>query len=161
MLVNNAGISSENRRPAAEVTAGQMRETYETNVFGLVTVTGAMLPLLRRSQAPRIVMVSSIMGSLTLWSDPDSPQRRYAPALPAYNSSKTALNALTVTYANALREDGIKVNAANPGYVATDLNHHAGTRTPAEGAEIIVRLATLPADGPTGTFQADDGTQPW
>ena len=161
VLVNNAGISIENRCPATETTAAQMRRTYETNVFGVVTVTAAMLPLLRRSQAPRIVMLSSSIGSLTLWSDPDSPQRRYAPALLAYNSSKTALNALTVTYANALREEGIKVNAACPGYVATDLNRHAGTRTPAEGAEIVVRLATLPAGGPTGTFQSDNGAVPW
>ena len=160
VLVNNAGISIENRCPVDEVTAGQMRQTYETNVFGVVTVTAAMLPLLRRSANARIVNTSSMLGSLTLTADPAGPFAAW-PGLLAYNSSKTALNALTVLYANALRGEGIKVNAADPGYVATDLNHHTGTRTAAEGAQIVVRLAILPADGPTGTFHADDGPRPW
>jgi NAD(P)-dependent dehydrogenase (short-subunit alcohol dehydrogenase family) len=101
-----------------------------------------------------------MLGSLTLTADPAGPFAAW-PGLLAYNSSKTALNALTVLYANALRGEGIKVNAADPGYVATDLNHHTGTRTAAEGAQIVVRLASLPASGPTGTFQADDGARPW
>jgi NAD(P)-dependent dehydrogenase (short-subunit alcohol dehydrogenase family) len=160
VLVNNAGISIENRCPVTEVTAGQMRQTYETNVFGVVTVTAAMLPLLRRSPNARIVNTSSMLGSLALSADPAGPFAAW-PGLLAYNSSKTAVNALTVLYANALRGEGIKVNAADPGYVATDLNHHSGTRTAAEGAKIVVRLASLPAEGPTGTFQAGDGARPW
>lgn len=160
VLVNNAGISIENRRPVTEITAEQMRQTYETNVFGVVTVTAAMLPLLRRSANARIVNTSSMLGSLTLSADPGGPFAGW-PGLLAYNSSKTALNALTVLYANALRDEGIKVNAADPGWVATDLNHHSGNRTAAEGAEIIARLASLPADGPTGTFQADGAPRPW
>jgi NAD(P)-dependent dehydrogenase (short-subunit alcohol dehydrogenase family) len=160
VLVNNAGVSVENRAPVAEVTAEQMRATYETNVFGVVTVTNTMLPLLRRAEHATVVNVSSMLGSLSLTADPDGPFASF-PGLLAYNSSKTALNALTVLWANALRKDGITVNSADPGYVATDLNHHTGTATVEVGAEIIVRLAALPADGVTGTFQAVSGNRPW
>jgi NAD(P)-dependent dehydrogenase (short-subunit alcohol dehydrogenase family) len=100
-------------------------------------------------------------SSLTVWSDPTSGLARFAPVVVAYNSSKTALNALTVQYATELRDTPIKVKAVCPGYVATDLNHHTGTRTVAEGARIAVRLATLPADGPSGAFLNDDGPVPW
>jgi NAD(P)-dependent dehydrogenase (short-subunit alcohol dehydrogenase family) len=162
VLVNNAGISVENRAPVTEVTAGQLRRTYETNVFGVVTVTVAMLPLLRRARGARIVNVSSMLGSLSMTADPHGPFSAWPGAfLLAYNSSKTALNALTVIWAGALRADGIKVNSADPGYVATDLNHHSGHSTVEQGAEIIVALATLAADGPTGTFQSAAGTRPW
>jgi NAD(P)-dependent dehydrogenase (short-subunit alcohol dehydrogenase family) len=162
VLVNNAGISVENRAPVTEVTADQMRRTYETNVFGVVTVTSTLLPLLRRAGGARIVNVSSMLGSLSMAADPQGPFSAWPGAfLLAYNSSKTALNALTVMWANALREVGIKVNSADPGYVATDLNHHSGNSTVEQGAEIIVTLATLAQDGPTGTFQAAGSIRPW
>ena len=162
VLVNNAGISIENRAPVTEVTADQMRRTYETNVFGVVTVTNTLLPLLRRAEGARIVNVSSMLGSLSMAADPQGPFSAWPGAfLLAYNSSKTALNALTVTWASALRAEGIKVNSADPGYVATDLNHHSGNSTVEQGAEIIFALATLAEDGPTGTFQAAASTRPW
>lgn len=162
VLVNNAGISVENRAPVTEVTADQMRRTYETNVFGVVAVTSTLLPLLRRAEGARIVNVSSMLGSLSMAADPQGPFSGWPGAfLLAYNSSKTALNALTVMWANALSAEGIKVNSADPGYVATDLNHHSGNSTIEQGAEIIVTLATLAEDGPTGTFQAAAGIQPW
>jgi NAD(P)-dependent dehydrogenase (short-subunit alcohol dehydrogenase family) len=162
VLVNNAGISVENRAPVTEVSAEQMRRTYETNVFGVVTVTNTLLPLLRRAKSARIVNVSSMLGSLTMAADPQGPFSAWPGAfLLAYNSSKTALNALTVMWASALRADGIKVNSADPGWVATDLNHHSGNSTVEQGAEVIVALATLAADSPTGTFQAASTIRPW
>ncbi|WP_152365262.1 SDR family oxidoreductase [Microlunatus speluncae] len=145
ILVNNAGIVGPLDPPSASSMQG-LRETYETNVFGVVAVTNAMLPLLRRSPAGRIVNLTSDLGSLTLASaDPSFPQ------LLAYNSSKTALNAITVTYANELRSDGILVNAVSPGSVATDQNGHRGELTPDQGARLPIRFATLPQHGPTGT----------
>jgi NAD(P)-dependent dehydrogenase (short-subunit alcohol dehydrogenase family) len=123
------------------VTTDRLREIYDTNVFGVVAVTNAMLPLLRRSAAGRIVNMSSHVGSLTLNSDPGS---EVAPVnIITYQSSKTALNAITVAYAKELRETRIKVNAANPGLTATDLNDHRGHRTAEQGAVIAVRLATM------------------
>ncbi|MGO9077762.1 MAG: SDR family NAD(P)-dependent oxidoreductase [Streptosporangiaceae bacterium] len=145
-----------------EVTADQMRRTYETNVFGVVAITNTLLPLLRRAGGARIVNVSSMLGSLSMAADPQGPFSAWPGAsLLAYNSSKTALNALTVMWASALRAEGIKVNSADPGYVATDLNHHSGNSTVEQGAEIIVTLATLAQDGLTGTFQAAASTRPW
>jgi NAD(P)-dependent dehydrogenase (short-subunit alcohol dehydrogenase family) len=161
ILINNAGISLERETGPLDADADTVRRTYETNVFGVVAVTRALLPLLRRSSAGRIVNVSSAMGSLGEWSDRESALARFAPVALAYNSSKTALNAITVAYAHALRGSGIKVNSADPGYVATDLNGHSGHRSVAEGAQIIVRLATLTADGPTGSFLSDSGPVPW
>ncbi|MDN3351384.1 SDR family NAD(P)-dependent oxidoreductase [Actinomadura sp. DC4] len=166
VLVNNAGIMTEWEVRAADVTATRLRETYEVNVFGVVTVTSACLPLLRRSHNPRIVNVSSGLGSLTLLSDPASPLS--ARASLAYSSSKAALNALTLIYADALRADGIKVNAAGPGLVPTDQNAAApfprGDRTTADGALVPALLATIPADGPTGVFRGPDSLDdviPW
>jgi NAD(P)-dependent dehydrogenase (short-subunit alcohol dehydrogenase family) len=159
ILVNNAGIAGGFSGAPSEATADDMREVYETNVFGVVSVTNAMLPLLRRSAAGRIVNMSSHLGSLSLISDPRSPFARLNQL--AYQSSKTALNAVTVTYAKELRETSIKVNAANPGFVATDINHHHGQRTPAEGAVIAVRLALLDDAGPSGTCLSEDGVVPW
>jgi NAD(P)-dependent dehydrogenase (short-subunit alcohol dehydrogenase family) len=153
VLVNNAGIASEIGTPVTGITAAQLRATYEVNVFGVVTVTSACVPLLRRSANGRIVNMSSRLGSLTALSAPDSPQRERG-AL-AYSSSKAALNALTLLYAEALRADGIQVNAATPGRVPTDLN--AGTpwrggRTVADGAVAPVHLATLPPGTASGLF---------
>jgi NAD(P)-dependent dehydrogenase (short-subunit alcohol dehydrogenase family) len=159
ILVNNAGITGSFRGEPSEVTLDQLRHVYDTNVFGIVAVTNQMLPLLRRAAAGRIVNMSSGLGSLTLSSDPGSEFAGYN--LVTYQSSKTALNALTVAYAKELRETAIKVNSADPGFTATDLNNHRGYRTVEQAAGIAVRLATLGADGPTGTFQDENGAVPW
>ncbi|MFF4020836.1 SDR family oxidoreductase [Streptomyces sp. NPDC001843] len=159
ILVNNAGITGAFSGPPSAATAGQLRKVYETNVFGVLTVTNAMLPLLRRSPAGRIVNVSSTVGSLTLNADFTSEFAGYN--LVTYQSSKTALNALTIAYAKELRDTPIKVNAANPGFTATDMNNHRGHQTVEEGVVTAVRLALLGPDGPTGTSQDDTGTVPW
>ena len=154
VLVNNAGTNVGRQRPS-EVTAVSMREVYETNVFGVVAVTYAMLPLLRQSPAGRIVNISSLRGSL---SSPDAFVGQ--PSLP-YSSSKTALNALTMHYARELADTPIKVNAAAPGFVSTAFNHFTGERTPEQGAVIALALATLDEQGPTGGFFDDQGPLPW
>ena len=161
ILVNNAGMSGDGKTPDQEDT-GTFRRIYETNVFGVVAVTNAFLPALRRSARPRIVNISSGTGSLTWATDPQSRHRsgRYA----AYRSSKTALNALTVFYAHTLADDGIKVNALAPGLRRTGLNPAAAASggDPAEAAAGAVQLALLPDDGPTGGFFSWDGTPvPW
>jgi NAD(P)-dependent dehydrogenase (short-subunit alcohol dehydrogenase family) len=158
VLVNNAGIAIDDA-PPSRVSIDVLRRTYETNVFGLVRVTQAMLPLLRRSDAGRIVNLSSGLGSLAQNSDPSWD---YASVkLLAYNSSKTAVNAITVQFAYELRDTPIKVNAADPGYVATDMNKNQGVRSVEEGAATPVRLATLPPEGPTGGYFNDEGALPW
>ena len=148
ILVNNAGIAVGGGPPSA-TDLGAMRQVYETNVFGVIMVTNAMLPLLRRAPAARIVNVSSEVGSITAMTDPASPLFQM-PAGLAYPSSKTALNMITALYAKELRDTTVKVNAANPGYTKTDLNGNTGYRSAAEGAEPVVQLATLPDDGPSG-----------
>ena len=158
VLVNNAGIALDTG-PASAADLDMMRRTYETNVFGVFAVTKAFLPLLKQAEAGRIVNMSSGLGSLTLNSDPDWNFAGVKPL--AYNSSKAALNMITIILAAELQGTSIKVNAANPGYVATDLNRHQGNRTVAQGATVAVHLATLPADGPTGGFFEDDGVIPW
>ena len=151
ILVNNAGIArGDGTGLPSQTTLATLRAVYETNVFGVVAVTNAMLPLLRRAPAARIVNVSSEVGSITSMTDPDGPMAAMA-SVP-YPSSKTALNMVTAMYAKELSGTPIKVNAANPGYCATDLNGHAGFRTPRQGAEVSVALATLPADGPAGVL---------
>ena len=147
ILVNNAGIARGN--PASETDLALMQEVYEVNVFGVIRVTNAMLPLLRRAPAARIVNVSSEVGSITSQTDPASPLAQMPTSL-AYPSSKAALNMITAMYARELRDTPIKVNAANPGYTKTDLNRNSGFRSVAEGAEASVYLATLPPDGPSG-----------
>lgn len=150
ILVNNAGISGgfDVGLLPSTTSVDTMRTVYETNVFGPVAVTNAMLPLLRRAEAARIVNVSSEVGSVALMNDPDGPM--WSMAAISYPSSKTALTMITTMYAKELRDTPIKINAANPGYCATDLNHNTGFRAPEQGAEPIVHLATLPADGPSG-----------
>ena len=158
ILVNNAGILLELGFPApSEVTLDDVRATFEVNTFGAIAVMSAMLPLLRRSDAGRIVNVSSRWGSLTLASDLDSPGL----TLLAYNASKAALNAATLQYARELRDTPIKINLADPMHCATDINNMSGSRSPAQGAEIIIALALLGDDGPSGTFTNDDGPLPW
>jgi NAD(P)-dependent dehydrogenase (short-subunit alcohol dehydrogenase family) len=158
ILVNNAGIFIDDAPPSG-LDIEVLRRTYDTNVFGPVAVTKAMLPLLRKSSAGRVVNMSSGLGSLTLASEPGWEFAGIN--LLAYNSSKSALNAVTVQVAKELRDTPIKVNAADPGYTATDLNNHQGTRDVEQGARAAVRLATLPADGPTGGFFDEDGPLPW
>ncbi|RFU39707.1 SDR family oxidoreductase [Actinomadura logoneensis] len=160
VLVNNAGIAPAEASVApSELSVAALRTTYETNVFGVVAVTNAMLPLLRRADAARVVNVSSELGSLTLLSDPDSVY--YPVNLLAYNSSKTALNGVTLAYAKELAGAGIKVNAANPGYTATDLNAHTGIQTAEQAARLVLPLALLPEDGPSGGFFQGVRPLPW
>ncbi|MGW0771077.1 SDR family oxidoreductase [Streptomyces sp. NPDC002676] len=160
ILVNNAAIAAGPQKPS-ETAAATVRQVYETNVFGVIAVTHAMLPLLRRSAAARIVNMSSELGSLTHLADPGSPWSAYSSILLPYCTSKSALNAITVLYANELRAEGILVNAVSPGYCATDLNRHTGIRTAEEGAAVAVDLATVGEDGPTGALLAEDGPIPW
>ena len=158
VLINNAGITGGGPHTPTEVDLEAVREALETNVLGVMRVTNAMLPLLRGSTSPRVVNMSSTVGSLTLQSDPDGET---GPLAVAYAPSKTYLNAVTVQYAKELKDTDILVNAACPGFVATDLNGFRGTRTPEEGAATAIRLATLADDGPTGGFFDDEGVVPW
>ncbi|WP_261564694.1 SDR family oxidoreductase [Frankia gtarii] len=161
VLVNNAGIGGP-VLPADQTSAEDVRQVYDTNVFGVVTVTNALLPLLRRAESARIVNISSAVGSLSAAAanlDPTGvhPPGEF-PVMLAYSTSKAALNAVTLTYANHLRGTGILVNAASPGFVATDINGHHGLLTTEQGAHIPVLLATLDENGPTGIFLGEDGT---
>jgi NAD(P)-dependent dehydrogenase (short-subunit alcohol dehydrogenase family) len=156
VLVNNAGIVGV-RKPVPEVTADDLRYVFETNVFGIVRVTQAFLPLLERSANPVIVNVSSGMGSLAVTSDPERLESTLVSL--GYPASKSAVNMLTSQYAKAFPQ--IRINAVDPGYTATDLNAHRGTKTVEQGTEIIVRMAQLDGSGPTGTFVDDSGVVPW
>ncbi|MEV4429763.1 SDR family oxidoreductase [Streptomyces sp. NPDC049602] len=162
VLVNNAGISGESgpgwvQDPTA-LDLDVVRTVVETNVLGVIRVTNAMLPLLRRSTSPRIVNVSSSVASLTRQADPDI---EIGPIMAAYAPSKSFLNAITVQYARQFAGTNILINAACPGLVATDFTGFHGPRTPEQGAATAIRLATLPDDGPTGSFFEDDGAIPW
>jgi NAD(P)-dependent dehydrogenase (short-subunit alcohol dehydrogenase family) len=161
VLVNNAGIEGRTADNgvigAAEVDGDIMRTQFETNVFGVVRVTRAFLPLLLRSAAPVVVNVSSSLGSVTKVSTPGTPQYAY-PGV-AYPASKAAVNMLTVQYAKAF--PGMRINAVEPGYTATDLNGRTGVQTVEEGAEIIVRMAQVGPDGPTGGYFDAAGPLPW
>lgn len=156
VLVNNAGIAGGRSAPE-DVTADLMREIYETNVFGIVRVTHAMLPLLRASKNPVIVNVASGLGSFGVSTDPERFESK-VPTL-AYSSSKSAVTMMTLHYARAL--SGMRVNVVDPGYTATDLNANSGPQTVEQGTDAIVRLATIGKDGPTGTFQDREGMLPW
>ena len=165
-LVNNAGVAlgyvdaldadGRYQRPPSQEDVTDMKATYDVNVFGPVRVTQAFLPLLLAAPAARVVMVSSYIGSIARAAG-DSQ----SPLLMSYGSSKTALNAVTVAFARELAPRGIAVNAAAPGYTATDLNAGKGRRTVQQAAEIIVRLATLEAGGPTGGYFDENGALPW
>jgi NAD(P)-dependent dehydrogenase (short-subunit alcohol dehydrogenase family) len=170
VLVNNAGIaqSGKSGRTLEEVvqsarpsvaSLNEVRTVFETNVLGVIAVTQAMLPLLREAPAGRIVNLSSSSGSLTLNSDPNFPYRGVFGAV--YSPSKTALNAITLAFALELASTRIKVNAACPGFTATDLNNFQGTRSVEQGAREPVRLALLDETGPTGSFSNEDGPLPW
>jgi NAD(P)-dependent dehydrogenase (short-subunit alcohol dehydrogenase family) len=163
ILVNNAGVAPD-LNPPSQSDLEKVKATFEVNFFGPLAVTKAMLGLLKQSPAARIVNVSSALGSITRSreSDPiDSPYAAYR--IVGYNSSKAALNMQTVLFAGEFIAAGlpIKINAVEPGYTATDLNHHRGTQTVEEGAAEPVRLAMLPDDGPTGGFFDKNGPMPW
>jgi NAD(P)-dependent dehydrogenase (short-subunit alcohol dehydrogenase family) len=156
VLINNAGTAAP-RLGADELTAEAAMEGFAINVFGPIRVTHAFLPLLRAAEHPRIVNVSSGVGSFQRILEPGTVEN--AVMLPVYPATKAALTMLTVQYARALH--GILVNAADPGFTSTEFNNHRGTQTVTEGTDAIVRLATLPPDGPTGTFQDRHGLVPW
>lgn len=172
VLINSAAISNTSKQPGetiaeyvkrtrpSNVSMHEMRAVWETNVFGVLAVYQAMLPLLRKTPGARIVNVSSGVGSLTMNADPAMPSR--SAFGPVYPASKTALNALTLAMAIELEPEGIRVNAVSPGFTKTNLNHYEGTETVDEGAAEAVRVALLGADGPTGQFtHAKRGALPW
>lgn len=162
VVVNNAGIQAEmdaSGAPsgAADLTADMMRTTLETNVIGAVRVLHAFLPLLQRSLAPVVVNVSSGLASLTRLSDPEDRASHY-PGV-AYPTSKAALNMVTVQFAKAF--PAMRINSVEPGFTKTDLNHHTGFQSVEEGAAVIVRLALVGPDGPTGGYFDATGPLPW
>ncbi|MGN6225100.1 SDR family oxidoreductase [Pseudoxanthomonas sp.] len=160
ILVNNAGILvDEIGKKVSEQTAATWRKTFDTNVFGLIAVTQAFLPLLHRSSSGRIVNVSSILGSVALNADPSSPI--YDFKVPAYNVSKSAVNAWTVQLAYELRDSRIKVNTIHPGYVKTDMNAGEGELEIADGARTSVALALIDDNGPQGGFFYQGQVLPW
>ena len=157
ILINNAGIAAFGAPSATRVD--DVRAVFETNVFGVIAVTQALLPLLLEAPAGRIVNVSSSIGSLSVITDPAFPMRGVGGV--AYGPSKTALNAVTIAFAQELEGTTVKVNLACPGHTATDLNGHSGPRSVSEAAQEPVRLALLGPEGPTGTFSNDAGPIPW
>jgi NAD(P)-dependent dehydrogenase (short-subunit alcohol dehydrogenase family) len=159
VLVNNAGIARDWGTPPSATPLANIRETFETNVFGAIAVTQALLPLLRQSLAGRVVNVSSGLGSLTLLSDPAYAQ--HGINVLSYNASKTALNAFTVALAKELKDTSVKVNSADPDWVRTDMGGPNATHSVTEGADTPVWLATLPADGPTGGYFNKRRPLPW
>ncbi|MFK4087885.1 SDR family oxidoreductase [Kribbella sp. NPDC020789] len=159
VLVNNAAIIPDGDSAVSEIEAAVLRDGFETNVVGLVAVTQAMLPLLRKAERARVVNLSTSLASFTLVGDPES--RMSTRRTLAYNATKAAVNMVTVMLANELRGTGILVNAADPGNCATDMGGWDAARTPAQGAAVAVRLATLDADGPTGEVYAEAGRLPW
>ena len=156
VLVNNAGITGS-RSPAAELTAADALEVYNTNVVSIVRVTNTFVPLLRHSTAPTIVNVTSGLGSFSAVHDESRIESKVN--APLYTSSKSAVTMLTVQYARALPE--MRINAADPGYTATDLNGHSGPQTVTEGTDAVVDLATRAGQGPTGTFIDRSGIAPF
>lgn len=159
ILVNNAGIALEMGEKASEVRLETIKKTFDTNFFGVIAVTQAFLPLVKKSASGRIVNVSSGLGSLTQNSDVNWEFKGIKPL--GYNASKTALNMFTVILAHELSDTKIKVNSADPGYTATDLNNNSGFKTVEQGASVITYLATLSEDGPSGGYFDDQGVVPW
>ena len=155
VLINNAGILGDVTAPG-DMTVDQLRAVYETNVFGVVRVTNAFLPLLRRAESPSVVNVTSGLGSFTLVHDPDRVESQYP--LAAYGSSKTALTMLTVQYAKATPD--VRFNAVDPGQTATEFTGNLGHDV-SDGADAAVRIATLGSETPTGTVTDREGVLPW
>jgi len=156
VLINNAGISGP-QTPAAELTAQDALAVYDTNVIGIIRVTNAFVPLLRLSSAPTVVNVTSGLGSFAHVHDAQRIESKFN--APLYTSSKSAVTMLTVQYARALPQ--MRINAADPGYTATDFNSHRGPQTVTEGTDAIVELATRGGTGPTGTFIDRSGVAPF
>ena len=159
ILVNNAGIIVQGDGMPGKASLESVEQTLRTNFLGAVAVTQAMLPLLHKSSSARIVNVSSGLGSLAINSDPSNPYAEYKYL--GYSASKAALNMFTAQLAYELRNTGIKVNASDPGYTATNINNNSGPQTIEEGSEETIRLALLPEDGPTGTYSDRHGVVPW
>lgn len=163
VLINNAGISGGMTQTTSTDIA-VFKQVFDTNVFGVVSVTQAFMDLLQKSTQPCIVNVTSGLGSLTLHNDPT--WKYYKVKAAVYNSSKAALNMYTISLAYELRDTPFKVNAVDPGFTATDFNQHSGTGTVEDAATRLVKYATIDADGPTGKFFSDDnspetGESPW
>jgi NAD(P)-dependent dehydrogenase (short-subunit alcohol dehydrogenase family) len=162
ILVNNAGVSKENflgGNKTSQTSAETLRETFDTNFFAVVALTQALLPLIRKAKAGRIVNLSSILGSNTLHATPGSPI--YEAKVLAYDASKAALNTFTTHLAHELRDTKIKVNSAHPGWVKTDMGTDAAPMEIPDGAKTSVRLATLSDDGPTGGYFHMEDALPW
>lgn len=164
VLINNAGISGGFPQSATEASIDVFKEVYETNVFGVVRMMQAFINLLKKSPQPRIVMVSSSQGSLHLADDPTN--LHYNPKAAMCQSSKAALNMITINLACELRDSTFKVNAVDPGFVATDFNHHRGTGTVEETGSCIAKYAVIDENSPTGKFFREElnpntGEIPW
>jgi NAD(P)-dependent dehydrogenase (short-subunit alcohol dehydrogenase family) len=164
VLINNAGIAGGFPQNVLDTAVSVYRDVFDTNVFGVIEVTGAFLDLLKKSEEPRIVNVTSGLGSLNLHSDPSWKYYSVKPV--AYVASKAALNGYTIALAYELKDSSFKINAVDPGYTSTDFNHHSGPGTVEDAAARIVKAATLDSDGPTGQFYSDDnspetGISPW
>lgn len=159
VLVNNAGILTERNSDIRTINISGVEETIQTNFIGALRLLQAAIPLLEKSDAPRIVNVSSSLGSLTTAGDPNSGYGDFL--FVGYCCSKAALNMLTVIAASTLKNKKFKVNSICPGYVATDINDNQGFRTVEQGAAIIIKMATLDDNGPTGTYVNDEGIIPW
>lgn len=164
VLINNAGIGGSFVQTPLETDASLFKQVFETNFFGVIEVTQAFIDLLKQSPQPRIVNVTSGLGSLTLHNDPSWKYYHVKPV--CYVSSKAALNAYTIVLAYSLRDTPFKVNAVDPGYTATDFNNHTGTQTVSVAAANVVKASVLGPDGPTGVFFSDDNVEgaeisPW
>ena len=159
VLINNAAIGGSQPQSASSVDIQVLRDVYETNFFGTVQVTQAMLPLMQRSQAPRIVNLSSELGSLSYHYREKSAY--FASNLMAYSTSKTAINAFTLMLAIEMQHTAFKINCVTPGYTATDLTNGSGSQTPDEAAQVIVKYATLGQNGPSGQFFGSTGQLSW
>ena len=159
ILINNAGISGGFPQPATKVSIDTIRLVFETNFFGTVQVTQEFIELLKKSDQPRIVNVTTELSSLTNHSNPNWKFAQFKPA--AYGPSKTALNAYTVMLADELKDTNFKVNCVCPGFTATDFNNHRGNKKVEDAASVIVKYATLEQDGPTGKFLSEEGETAW
>ncbi len=164
ILINNAGILGINPQTATETAVDDIKEVFETNFFGVINVTQAFLDLLKKSDRPRISNITSGLGSLTLHSDPT--WKYYPVKTAAYGSSKSALNAYTIVLAYELRDLPFKVNVIDPGYTATDFNHHSGPGSVESAASFIVKHTLTEENAPTGQFFSNDiedesGISPW
>lgn len=164
ILINNAGISGEFPQSASTASITAIQNVFDTNFFGVISVTQAFLELLKKSEAPRISNITSGLGSLTLHSDPS--WKYYDFKATSYVTSKAALNAFTITLAHELKDLPFKVNAIDPGYTATDFNHHNGPGTVESAATFIIKHTVTDNDAPTGKFYSNDiedesGISPW